>query len=192
MSYTDKEYDEFVEKMETTYPCLFTRPYGGFAIGKGWWPLVSTLCGVIDSHISNIKKSRERNINYNQMLEDCKHGDYRLFNEEYKTATDDYKHRRMEEVIHEEPRKIPADVEYVKVAQIKEKFGGLRFYVDGGDEFVRGAIWLAESLSMKICEECGATGERRSGGWIRTLCDTHEAERQARIEEQARKDGLEL
>jgi hypothetical protein len=27
---------------------------------------------------------------------------------------------------------------------------------------------------------------------VRTLCDVHEAERQARIEEQARKDGLEL
>lgn len=87
---------------------------------------------------------------------------------------------------------IPDEIPPVKIEQIKEKFGTLRFYYQGGDDFVHGAAWLAESLSGIICEECGAPGERRSGGWVRTLCDKHEAERQARMEEQARKDGLEL
>jgi hypothetical protein len=40
-------------------------------------------------------------------------------------------------------------------------------------------ITMAESMSAILCEECGAPGERRHGGWIRTLCDEHEAERQA-------------
>jgi hypothetical protein len=80
----------------------------------------------------------------------------------------------------------------VKVEQIKEKFGGLRFYYQGGDDEISGMVRMAEAWADVACEECGAAGKRRNGGWIRTLCDKHEAERQARIEEQARKDGLEL
>jgi hypothetical protein len=62
----------------------------------------------------------------------------------------------------------------VTVAQIKEKFGGLRFYYDGGDEYIHGLVSMAESWAGIACEECGGIGERRSGGWIRTLCDKHE------------------
>ena len=71
----------------------------------------------------------------------------------------------------------------VTIDQIKEKFGCLRFYYSGGDEYISGMVTLAESMSGVTCEECGSIGERRSGGWIRTLCDTHEAEKQATIKE---------
>ena len=60
----------------------------------------------------------------------------------------------------------------VIAAQVKEKFGGLRFYVDNCDDYVRGVISMAESMSYRTCESCGNKGHRRSGGWIRTLCDT--------------------
>ena len=73
--------------------------------------------------------------------------------------------------------------EKLHIAQIKEKFGGLRYYIDGGDETIYGMIRLAESLSFTICEECGESGKLRSGGWMKTLCDKHEAERQARYAE---------
>lgn len=70
------------------------------------------------------------------------------------------------------------DVEWAEshqavATQVKEKWGGLRFYIDNGDDFVRGAIALAESLSLRTCEACGSPGSRRGGGWVRTLCDTH-------------------
>ncbi len=84
----------------------------------------------------------------------------------------------------------------VVVEQIKEKFGGLRFYYDGGDEYISGLVSMAESWADASCEECGAPGKRRDGGWIKTLCDTHEAERQQRKkvseEEYAKQNGLEL
>jgi hypothetical protein len=67
------------------------------------------------------------------------------------------------------------------VEQIKEKFGGLRFYYSGGDEKIQGMVRMAEAWADRHCEECGKPGQKRSGGWIRTLCDEHEAERQARI-----------
>lgn len=74
-------------------------------------------------------------------------------------------------------------VPQVVVAQIKEKFGGLRFYYDGGDDTVNGMVRMAESWADVACEQCGAVGKRRSGGWIRTLCDAHEAEHQERLKE---------
>jgi hypothetical protein len=77
------------------------------------------------------------------------------------------------------------DIAQVEVNQIKEKFGGLRFYYSGGDDEISGMVRMAEAWADIACEECGAAGKRRSGGWIRTLCDHHEAEHQARLKERA-------
>jgi hypothetical protein len=74
-------------------------------------------------------------------------------------------------------------IEQVVVEQIKEKFGGLRFYYRGGNDIIAGMVAMAESFAEHTCETCGAPGTRRSGGWIRTLCDKHEEERQALIKE---------
>lgn len=60
-----------------------------------------------------------------------------------------------------------------EVLQVKEKFGGLRIYVDGGNEKLQAAIEEAEKKSYRTCEECGQSGTTREGGWLRTLCDTH-------------------
>ena len=70
------------------------------------------------------------------------------------------------------------EIAQVEVDQIKEKFGGLRFYYTGGDDEISGMVRMAESWADITCEECGAAGTRRSGGWIRTLCDKHEEEHQ--------------
>lgn len=66
-----------------------------------------------------------------------------------------------------------AKAEGVQVTQIKEKFGGLRFYIFGGSEKLYAAIERAEAESLVTCEECGAAGTERGGGWVRTLCDEH-------------------
>ena len=58
-----------------------------------------------------------------------------------------------------------------KIMQVKEKFGGLRFYVHGANDFLNGMIHMAEAASFKICEQCGKPGRPRGGGWILTLCD---------------------
>lgn len=59
----------------------------------------------------------------------------------------------------------------VEAVQVKEKFGGLRFYVNGGNDRIDGMISLAESMSYRICETCGAPGRPNSSGWISTLCE---------------------
>lgn len=77
----------------------------------------------------------------------------------------------------------------VVAMQVKEKFGGLRFYYDGGDDTIDGMVRMAESWAANTCETCGESGTMRHGGWIRTLCDRHEEERQERY---AKDNGLEL
>ena len=72
-------------------------------------------------------------------------------------------------------------VPQVSISQIKEKFGGLRFYYSGGDDEISGMVRMAEAWAGNTCETCGAPGKRREGGWIKTLCDKHEAERQQRV-----------
>lgn len=58
-----------------------------------------------------------------------------------------------------------------QICQIKEKFGGLRFYINEGSEEIYNRIIEAERLSYKTCEVCGKPGEPRYGGWITTLCN---------------------
>ena len=64
-----------------------------------------------------------------------------------------------------------------KVLQVKEKLGTLRFYVRNASDEVRAMIELAVERSAVTCEDCGAPGRlRRSRGWMRTLCDNHDAQ----------------
>jgi hypothetical protein len=58
-----------------------------------------------------------------------------------------------------------------KVTQVKEKFGELRFYIDGGNEAVFELIEIATEASRHICVVCGQPGRRRDDGWVRTKCD---------------------
>jgi len=64
-----------------------------------------------------------------------------------------------------------------EVAQVKEKFGGLRFYAHGGSDKINAIITFAENLSYKICETCGGRGEANKQGWISVLCATCRAEK---------------
>jgi hypothetical protein len=64
-------------------------------------------------------------------------------------------------------------VPQVTLDQVKEKFGGLRFYYTGGDEHIRGLVSMAESMSEVTCEVCGSPGKRDGNGWISTRCEEH-------------------
>jgi hypothetical protein len=58
-------------------------------------------------------------------------------------------------------------------AQIKEKFGGLRIYVDNGNDAIYNLLDELEKLSYTVCESCGTSEEVTSeGSWIKTLCKT--------------------
>lgn len=63
------------------------------------------------------------------------------------------------------------------IAQVKQKFGGLRLYLDYADGpswNERALVEAVELLSWGVCEECGTTKDvdqrRKSSGWVTTLC----------------------
>jgi len=58
-----------------------------------------------------------------------------------------------------------------RAAQVKEKFGSLRFYMTSGNDEIYDLIDEAEAKSRVTCEECGEPGEEKPMSWIRTLCD---------------------
>lgn len=61
-----------------------------------------------------------------------------------------------------------------QVCQVKEKFGGLRFYINEGSDEIFKRITKAEVDSYKICEKCGNEGKLRNDiPWYMTLCEEH-------------------
>ena len=78
------------------------------------------------------------------------------------------------------------------VQQVKDKFGGLRFYATAGrhdgsaGSLVNGSLTAgqasefrrliddAERRSLTTCEICGEPGRTRGAhGWLKTVCDRH-------------------
>jgi hypothetical protein len=60
----------------------------------------------------------------------------------------------------------------VVAAQVKEKFGTLRFY-SSGDEKSHEIISDYEEKSCRTCEDCGGVAKTESDhGWLRTICNS--------------------
>lgn len=175
-------YDEFEKHMTEKYPRYFGegKRYGGFAISEGWYPIIEALVSQID-HYTKWKRStrtyqlrldRARDRGRDAVLQFICKG----------KAPSDWDMDRADDIMST-PHEIIPRVEWIVVDQIKEKFGGLRFYYHGGDEHIAGMVTMAETWADRTCEKCGNKGVRRSGGWIRTLCDEHEAEHQLKFKE---------
>lgn len=136
--------------LQKRYDPLYSGRYGGFAVRDGWFNIINTLS-----------------------YELCRHwlGAKRTYEEALKTGQD-YWGRPVDINL----LKLKMEDEYSKVPrvqQVKEKFGGLRFYVADATPEQYAAIEFAEQLSVRTCEECGQIGRQRSTGWIQTLCGKH-------------------
>jgi hypothetical protein len=57
-----------------------------------------------------------------------------------------------------------------RVVQVKQKFGELRFYIEGNVDAQELAN-DATGLSCTICDECGVPGQMRYGGYDCVRCD---------------------
>lgn len=61
----------------------------------------------------------------------------------------------------------------VTCVQMKEKFGGLRFYTNGHDDIIEGMIHMAEHMCDNTCQDCGSEQDLgTTSGWISVLCRT--------------------
>lgn len=62
-------------------------------------------------------------------------------------------------------------IEQVTCVQMKEKYGGLRFYTNGNDDEVEGMIRMAEYICDHTCQDCGSDQDLgRTTGWVSVLC----------------------
>jgi hypothetical protein len=157
--------DELDKKLCEKYPLIFRDRNGnmretcmvwGFSHGDGWYDIIDSMCSRIQSHIDHSYKQIEWAHKWNERVNDPNH-EWTAF-------------------VAREERPIPEPVPQVVATQVKEKFGGLRFYYAGGDDYIRGVVDMAEEMSYCTCEICGAPGKLRRGGWYRTLCDQHAKE----------------
>lgn len=118
----------------------------GFECDDGWFNILYQACSLVEHHINSIES----------------HNLFRLKTKE-----------KIESGQTVDESWTIENVPEFKAAQIKEKFGTLRFYYNGGDEFINGVITSAQNSSSRTCEVCGNIGKLRSNGWMRTLCDAH-------------------
>ena len=145
----------------------------GFECGDGWFQILNQLMGNIQHHIDWKERQRDIDIKFNEMAVQLKAGDSTLFDESMKDMLNrDWVEKRKQELIDLPLREIK-ECPQVTLDQVKEKFGTLRFYYSGGDEYISGLVSMAESMSGVTCETCGKPGTRTRGGWIKTACKEH-------------------
>jgi hypothetical protein len=155
----------------------------GFECRDGWYNILDKACSLIQGHIDYTRAQRARALRYNRALRRAVRGDVRPlqmhFTSRKCTEPSIYGIQEAAKVLEDiEPQcqRVPEACDQVIATQIKEKFGTLRFYYCGGDDYCRGVESMAESMSAVTCEVCGSSGKIRNGKWIRTLCDEHAKE----------------
>ena len=77
---------------------------------------------------------------------------------------------RIQQSIDKRSKDNPELLEF-RFVQIKEKFGGLRAYTQGYDEYANAIIDMAESMAAVTCETCGSPGKTRNPGWYAVRCE---------------------
>jgi hypothetical protein len=157
----------------------------GFECGDGWFNILDQLMGNIQHHIDWKEKQRKWAMEYNEMAAQAKAGNFDLFEASMKDRpNDEYKEKRLGEIVAGDFREVPESIPQVTLDQVKEKFGTLRFYYSGGDDYISGLVSMAESMTGVTCEECGNPGTSRGGGWIHVYCEPCEELREKRYENQ--------
>ena len=179
------------------YPKIFVNRYGdvretamcwGIATGDGWFNILDRLCSNIQHHIDWTEKRHRQTIEHNNMVADMKAGNFDSFDKYMGNMSEDFKETRREEILERGYDEVKPACPQVVAEQVKEKFGTLRFYYSGGDEYIDGLVSMAEAMSGCTCEGCGSPGERGGKGWIRTECKTCADQRE---EQKLIKEGFE-
>jgi hypothetical protein len=173
-----KDYKDIIKK----YPLLFPQEEDSqepislfsFECDIGWYDIIEKACATMYSRYRSTKNS----VNYwKERLEN---------KEKFLEQTRQYEKGKTDEEIIEDRQKFLNDLmdkmevmeaELPKIAQIKEKFSTLRFYLDVGKESDYDIASYAESMSEVTCEKCGNVGTTYTIGWHKTLCKEHAIER---------------
>lgn len=166
----NKDLDHYLVRR---YPAIFKNRFGdiretcmawGFECGDGWFNILNHACHLITHHIKHIEEQNRDTEKYLKQIADGEKV-YDWVMKKYEAG---------------ELKVVP--VPMFVASQVKEKFGTLRFYYSGGDDYIDGVVNMTESMSGATCEVCGAPGTVGGQGWISTRCETHREKK----EEEAR------
>jgi hypothetical protein len=156
---------ELQNKLYEKYPALFyekdldmtlTAMCWGICCGDGWYNILDTLCSLIKNEVERPHKYIKK---YNQILSNPNLQDYiRPF---------------YIDQIEKEKQNI---IEPIKITQIKQKFGTLRFYINSHNKKIQNYITFAEKISAVTCEICGAPGTLSESGFSKARCKKHKKE----------------
>lgn len=176
---------ELDEQLVQKYPKIFRDRNGdmretlmcwGFDCGDGWYHIINSLCWNIQEYIDWSRSQRARALRMNRKIK--KAIELNSIEPIADIYTGEWWTERCEVIVKEKKyQPVPDKVHQVVAVQVKEKFGSLRFYYNGGDSKIDGMVRMAESISINTCEVCGNKGKLRRGGWIRALCDEHAGEK---------------
>ncbi len=161
------------KKLYEKYPLIFAEKdlpaekscmHWGIECGDGWYNLIDQLCAYIQGHCNQYKY--HHNLNWlGKKLVKTKRFKNRI---KWRIPPETRNTSIFYKLIYN--KKICGCGQLV-AEQVKEKFGSLRFYSRGGDNFTAGAISFAESMSETYCEGCGGLSSVISdGGWYSTMC----------------------
>ena len=173
---------ELQDKLYEKYPKLFgqkdlsmryTAMCWGIETGNGWYNIIDNACRIIQWHITQSRKERAMALAHNRRLQKAIDGntkDLERFYDKLYTDKTQIPERVKEEVEKKRFRPVKEAIPQIQFTQIKEKFGTLRMYTNGYDDYIDGVVALAEMMSSVTCEVCGVPGRQTSGGWVQTLC----------------------
>lgn len=175
-------------KLVKRFPKLFRDRYApmtetcmcwGFECGDGWYNILESLCESIQHHIDRTRKDRARNLSYNRALRRASKGNTDSLEKYHTIGTSEKAREYAKEMVkktmsnkYTQYRDVPEVCPQVLVIQVKEKYGGLRFYYIGGDDCVDAMVDVAETMASKTCEVCGAPAAVGNGNMYVT-CEKH-------------------
>jgi hypothetical protein len=182
----NKNYNDLIKK----YPDLFPiqedsqEPFAlfGFECDIGWYDIIENACQIIYSdykHYSNYFNSFKKDLeNIEKTIT--------LRQEWDKDKSREWIIQKTEESFKFYSEKLTNEKTTLPItAQIKEKYGTLRWYVDTTNRCHQKIIDFTELMSEITCETCGARGKTYRIGWHKTLCIEHATEKygQKRVDE---------
>jgi hypothetical protein len=181
--------ENFEEHLLEKYPHLFHKTSDGLpecpcgvSVPNGWHEIVNCLCDAItiytrSTYRMSVAVKSKKYYFWNTLKNAVETFQYKFLTRYVVNKSNVNKwFRNFVNLINKLNRKnfeyIKKYPEPVKIDQIKQKFGELRFYISGGDNNVHGMIHFAEYLCSKTCEITGEKGTLyTSNRWLRTLSE---------------------
>jgi hypothetical protein len=142
----------------------YTAMCWGFSVGDGWFTIINNLSFLLLRDYLDAKKEFE---DINNRIGELKF--------KFDGATPS-KHNviiTQDTIDQARTKMLEVEKNVPVVTQVKEKYGTLRFYVNGATDSQYKLIDFAEYMSETTCEICGNKGKLVGQGWFSVRCTQH-------------------